>query len=81
MVQNDLGTAKLRLKSVPNVETGRLLARLGHLHGQFHTPEGLHGFDGPRRSLVDNGTIMMAIAKELRGRDVHSNIDCEWCGT
>lgn len=72
---------KLKKKSVPNVETDRLLARLGHLHGQFHTVEGLRAHDGPRRDLIDNGQIMMAIAGELKNRGVSSNIDCQWCGT
>jgi hypothetical protein len=76
----ELGRMKVKAKSIPNVETDRLLARLHHLHGGFHTPEGLSQYEGTRRGLYDNGQIMLSIANELRNRKTSSGIDCKWCG-
>lgn len=73
------GSTKLRLRSVPHVDTDRLLARLRFLHDGFHTPHGLHAFDGPRRSLIDNGRIMIAIRDELAKRGVSHDLVCRFC--
>lgn len=67
-------------RSIPNVETERLLHDIGVLHQRFHTPEGLHAHQGPRRELVDNGVKCLKIQRELTARKVNTNIDCRWCG-
>lgn len=68
-------------KSIPNVDDERLLSSLGGLHAMYHTAEGLHAFDGPRRQMVDNGRKILLIVAELRRRDVRSSIDCRWCAS
>ena len=70
----------VRTKSIPNVDSERLLGDLRRLHDSFHTPEGLRGHDGPRRELIDNGRKALAIRRELTGRQVDTNIDCRFCG-
>jgi hypothetical protein len=64
----DDGLTGLHLRSVPNVSSDRLRRSLSFYHGTFHTAEGLHRFDGPRRTLLDNGVRMKAIAHELKLR-------------
>lgn len=57
------------------------MASINHIHQNVHTPEGLHEWDMPRRSLLDWGMKGMAIRDELRKRGVDSGITCRWCGT
>ena len=70
----------VRNKSIPNVDTERLLGDLAIIHQRYHTPEGLHEFNGPRRELVDMGMKCLKIQRELTERKVNTNIDCRWCG-
>lgn len=70
----------VKTKSIPNVSTERLQDSIGRLHQQVHTPEGLHGWDLPRRSLVEYGMKTLAIREELRRRDAPSPVEgCRWC--
>lgn len=67
-------------KSIPNVDSDRLRGDLGRLHQRFHTTEGLHEHDGPRRDLIDNGIKGLKIKAELDKRGESSGIDgCRWC--
>ena len=68
----------VRTKSIPNVPTDRLCVDLGRLHAMLHTPEGLHAFDMPRRSLFDNGMKGRRIATELARRGV-APTGCRFC--
>lgn len=70
----------VKMKSIPNVETGRLQDSISRLHQQIHTQEGLHNWDAPRRSLVDYGMKTIAIKKELDKRGEPSPVEgCRWC--
>lgn len=70
----------VRTRSIPNVDDERLLTDLQRLHDEIHTPEGLHEFDEPRRSLVNKGMKVMAIRRELLSRNKASHISCRFCG-
>lgn len=70
----------VRTRSIPNVDNDRLLGDLQRIHDQFHTPEGLHAFSGPRREMVNMGMKCLKIQRELTARMVNTNIDCRWCG-
>lgn len=70
----------VKTKSIPNVDTGRLQDSIARLHQQVHTPDGLHDWDSPRRSLVDYGLKTIAIRKELEQRGAPSPVEgCRWC--
>jgi hypothetical protein len=73
------GTVKVRLRSVPHVSTGRLARRLAVLHDAFHTPAGLHAFDGPRDALIRNGLILVAIRDALAARGAPVVLGCRIC--
>jgi len=76
------GSVKLKVRSVPNVPTLRLRLRQAYLHNMFHTTEGIHEFDGPRRQMIDNGMIIVAIRSELEKRGERSiNQWCKHCAT
>lgn len=70
------GDVKIKNKSIPNLPTGRLQRRLGVLHSQIHTTEGLHGsastghdgWDQSKRSLAETGIKTRMITHELRLR-------------
>lgn len=71
-------TRIVRNKSIPNVDTPRLVGDLGILHNRFHTVEGLRAHDQPRRNLIDNGVKARLVADELRRRGEPSN-GCPFC--
>jgi hypothetical protein len=71
-------TRIVRTRSIPNVDVERLQGDLGRLHAMLHTPEGLHDWDMPRRSLFDNGMKARAIATELHRRGV-APTGCRFC--
>ena len=73
------GMRIVRTRFIPRAPTDRLLADLAHLHVMYHTPEGLHAFDAPRRALVDNGIKIGRIRDELRQRYIDIDIDCRFC--
>lgn len=68
----------LKMRSIPNVETTRLLWMRLWLHDQLHTTEGLHDHDDTRRALVNGGLRVKAIAHELKLRGLKSN-GCRFC--
>jgi hypothetical protein len=68
----------VRNRSIPNVDDDRLRHDLAELHRRYHTAEGLHAFDGPRRSLYDNGVKIGLIAAELVQRG-NPAPDCRFC--
>lgn len=74
------GMRVVRSRSVPVVGTDRLLDDLRYLHDTYHTPEGLHAFNGPRRELVNNGRKIITIRHELRDRGIPTDITCRFCG-
>lgn len=70
--RDDCGTSgfvKIHLKSIPNVPTARLQRRLTVLHDRIHTRNGLHGFEGTRRQLIETGLAIRCIVGELLRRD------------
>lgn len=70
----------VRTRSIPNVETDRLLTDASRLHDMLHTHAGLHAFDGPRRQLIDNGVKIAPIRAELAKRGVsHPEPRCRIC--
>lgn len=70
----------VKMKSIPNVDTGRLQDSIGRLHQQVHTVEGLRQWDAPRRSLIDYGMKTIAIKQELDKRGAPSPVEgCRWC--
>lgn len=71
----------VRTRSIPTAPTERLVSDLKLLHNLFHTTTGLHAFDAPRRSLVDNGRKIIAIRNELQARDIQTDITCRICVT
>lgn len=58
------GTTKVRIRSIPNVSTARLLRRLDHLN-QLLSPEGMRLHDDTRRALIHLGVHRQAIRHEL----------------
>ena len=62
------GDKSIRIRSIPNVATARLKRRAEHINKTINTPEGLHKFDEPRRSLIHLGVNLLAIKHELRLR-------------
>jgi hypothetical protein len=68
----------VRTRSIPNVDDERLVNDRARLHQAFHTMEGLHEFDGPRRSMIDNGLKILAISAELAKRG-HPPSSCRFC--
>lgn len=71
----------VRTRSIPNVDSERLITDLKTLHHIFHTPEGIHGFDGNRREMFDNCRKAMAIRDELKTRSFSIDITCRFCGS
>lgn len=70
----------VKTRSIPNVDDARLLDSLQQTHAMIHTADGLHQFDGTRRSLTDIGRRGLKIRAELRRRGVESTgIPCRWC--
>lgn len=70
----------VKSKSIPNVDADRLRDSLSQVHQAIHTPEGLHKWDQPRRSLYDWGTKGLAIRAELASRGEPTGIEgCRWC--
>lgn len=70
----------MKNKSIPNVESSRLQESINTIHTAMHTPEGLHKWDKPRRSLVDWGRKLKMVKAELRKRGDSTNVkDCPWC--
>lgn len=61
----------VRMKSIPNVETERLLADAGRIHEMIHTPEGIYAHEDTRRAMINFGVKSIAIHNELakRGED------------
>jgi len=73
-------TTRLRTRSIPNVPTGRIVRAMTALHDAFHTVDGLHAFDGPRRAMIDNGFKIVAMRAELTARGVPvPAADCRFC--
>lgn len=70
----------VRNKSVPNVDTERLLDSLTQIHDMVHTSHGLRAWDDTRRGLYNYGHKCLLIRAELSRRGVASGIDCQWCG-
>lgn len=68
----------VRTRSIPNVDDERLISDRARLHQAFHTQEGLHSFDGPRREMVDNGRKGRAVTAELVRRG-HPEPSCMFC--
>jgi hypothetical protein len=68
----------IRNRSIPNVDDDRLIYDRDRLHQTFHTQEGLHSFDGPRREMVDTGRKGRMITAELVKRG-HPEPDCMFC--
>lgn len=69
---------RVRVRSIPQISTPRLQRAVGHFHDMLHTPEGLHEFDNPRRSLIEGGMRVRAITHELSMRGVPAG-DCPFC--
>jgi hypothetical protein len=70
----------VRTKSIPNVPDERLIGDIDTLHKQFHTAEGLHAHDKPRRDLIDNGNRIKKISAELHKRGIpHPIPGCQFC--
>lgn len=67
-VPDDGAGPAVKNKSIPNVSTPRLKRAEAHLNKMINTPEGLHAFDQPKRSLIHTGTKLMMIRHELRLR-------------
>ena len=66
---NDPSTSEhVAMRSIPNVSTDRLRRVVEFGHGAIHTADGLHEFDMPRRSLVQQGMKIRAAAHELKLR-------------
>lgn len=59
------GDKHIKIRSIPNVPTARLLRRAEYLHHQLANPEALHAFDMPRRTLIHYGVNLQAIRHEL----------------
>lgn len=68
-----------RFRSIPNVSSGRLLRSRLILHDRLHTSAGLHAFDEPRRSLVNDGLRLKAIQHELKLRGYRTDNGCAFC--
>ena len=68
----------VRNRSIPNVDSERLIDDLFTLHDMLHTPQGLRVFDGPRRQLVDLGMKARLIHAELVRRGDYE-IFCRFC--
>jgi hypothetical protein len=62
------GSKSIKIRSIPNVSTERLKRRSEHIERIINTPEGLHSFDEPRRTLIHLGVNNLAIKHELRLR-------------
>lgn len=62
------GDASLKLKSIPNVATERLQRHLDHINYTM-SPEGIHTFDAPRRTLIHMGMTRKVITHEIEMRD------------
>ena len=70
----------VRTRSIPNVDSDRLKDSIRRVHDIVHTQEGLHGWDMPRRSLVDYGMKTIKINAELTKRGESTGVDgCRWC--
>lgn len=63
----ETATRIVRTKSIPNVDTARLIEDAGRLCAIYHGAA-LVEYDGPRREMIDNGRKMVAIARELARR-------------
>lgn len=61
----------LKMRSIPNVDTDRLLRTRLWLHAQLHTVEGLRSHDG--------GLRIKAISHELALRGFNATNGCEFC--
>jgi hypothetical protein len=70
----------LKMKSIPNADTDRLLRVRLYLHDQLHTTEGLRNHDDPRRQLANGGLRIKAISHELRLRGYGVENGCRFCG-
>ncbi len=68
----------VRTKSIPNVPDERLVEDIGRIHAAFHTAEGIQAFDGPRRTMQDNGRKGKAIAAEMIRRGMPAPT-CTFC--
>lgn len=71
----------VRMKSIPNVDVGRLKDSLAQIHQKVHTQDGLRSWEEPRRGLYNYGMKALAIRKEIENRGERSDIDCRWCGS
>jgi hypothetical protein len=68
----------VKSRSIPNVPDERLTDSLAQLHRTLHTPEGLHEFSDPRRTLIDLGIKARKIRRELGIRGVPTP-PCRFC--
>lgn len=68
----------VRNRSIPNVDTERLVSDLSILHQNMHTVEGLREFDDSRRSLYNFGIKIKLISTELAKRGESHN-GCVYC--
>ena len=66
-------------KRIPTADSDDLRDSLGYIHNKTHTPEGLHGFDQPRRSLVEHGMKARKIHDELASREPGYYNPCRAC--
>jgi len=57
------------MKSIPNVETERLLVDAERIHDLIHTSEGIHNHEDTRRAMINYGIKSIAIHKELAHRN------------
>lgn len=69
----------LKMRSIPNADTDRLLRVRLFLHERLHTKDGLRYHDDTRRSLVNGGLRVKAISYELALRGYRPTNGCEFC--
>lgn len=72
------GSGHLKMRSIPNVDTERLLRTRLWLHDQLHTVIGLRDWDQSRRQLANAGLRVRAINHELKLRGYRGN-GCRFC--
>lgn len=69
----------LKMRSIPNADTDRLLRVRLFLHDRLHTLDGLRNHEDPRRSLANGGLRIRAISHELALRGHRAWNGCEYC--
>ena len=70
----------VRTKSIRNVDDARLVDSLSQLCAMLHGAAAMRAFDGPRRSMIDNGIKIRPIMAALADRgQTNPNPDCPVC--